>query len=109
MLMNLARNTLYGPFMEGRRMREAREAVMEYAAVAGPNCPIFSSLIPSMLDDKDEGFRMSERDIASTVWTEFLDAPIWNSSGSKLSVSRFCSMVTRPREQDDYWTFRWFL
>lgn len=107
MLMNLSRSVLYGPWDEGRRHIEAREAVMECVTLETPwTCPLFASLIPSMLEDTNEQHRLSERDIAETLWHEVEQSPMWHSKGKRLSVSRFVSMVTKPGE-DTSWTFRY--
>lgn len=108
LLMSVARNSIHGPFNEGRRFIETAEAVAEYTKLTNPHsCPIFQVLLPSMLEDLNWVEKAMEPDILEQVWNEFRSSTIFTKKGCKESSSRFCTHVTRAKAEDCTWTFRY--
>lgn len=99
LLMNLSRNAIYGPFDEGRRHIECRQAIEEWSKRCAWECPVFRAALPGILDDKGESDRLTQPGIEQDIFDEFVNHRIWHTKGAKLSTSRFCSMIYKAQDR----------
>ena len=98
----------FSPFGDGTRRVQVQEAMAEYMSAHHPDTePLFISLLPDILAERGEAHRAHEPDIAHELWEAVRDDPIWAERGSKLSLSRFQSVVHHATTEASKWTMRY--
>ena len=98
----------FSPFGDGTRRVQVQEAMAEYMSAHHPDTePLFISLLPDILPERGEAHRAHEPDIAKELWEAVRDDPIWAERGSRLSLSRFQSVVHHATTEASKWTMRY--
>jgi hypothetical protein len=98
----------FSPFGDGTRRVQVQEAMKEYTTARHPETePLFMSLLPDILAERGEAHRSHEPNIAQELWEAVRDDPIWAERGSKLSLSRFQSVVHHATTEASKWTTRY--
>ena len=98
----------FSPFGGGTRRVQVQEAMAGYMFAHRPDAELlFISLLPDILAERGEAHRAHEPDIAQELWEAVRDDPIWAERGSKLSLSRFQSVVHRATTEASKRTVRY--
>lgn len=97
----------FSPFGDGTRRCQVQEAMGEYFATYSPEtCPVFMDIVPLLLLESGEPHRIAEDSIASELWDNIKDDVVWRERGTKLSLSRFQSIVPHAIAETSQWSKR---
>ena len=75
------------------RKCQVSEALEEYFTHHDWNEATFQSVLPQLLAERSELHRLTEPNIARTIWFELKGTDIFQRAGSKMSLSRFQALV----------------
>ena len=96
----VSRNAFHDPWDECRFFEEMRSSANQYfdmLALTGDDCPLLSTYLSDILNDRGEADIISEPDIARTVRAELKDYIGFQRLGSKVSLNRFFGALKKYR------------
>ena len=94
----------HSPWNTGMRRIQTWEAMSEYLSGHDHDEELFVSVLTELLADDNESHRITEPNIAQLKWQELSASSIFEKHTTKLSLSRFQSVVTNARCELPRWT-----
>jgi hypothetical protein len=105
-LMTIVYNLAHGPWQDGARFWQLKEATDEYFEVMSPGtCPLFQHLMPGLLVDFGLAHRQGEEDIEQLLWEEMKQHWSLRQKGTKVALCRFGNFVQAAADFDGAWNF----
>ena len=104
LLAKVASAAPHSPWGSGMRKCQVSEALDEYFTHNDWNEATFQSVLPQLLAERGEAHRMTEHNIARTIWFELKSSDIFRRVGSKMSLSRFQALVANARSEIQRWS-----
>lgn len=100
-------NIPHGPWWEGSRSSQCREAVRamcvkEWSEVS----PLFEARAYEMLRERNDFGRLADEGVLQDMWSEFKASSPFDNKGSKVSLNRFMSLVKVGRFEMAVWAVR---
>lgn len=106
-VLTFLQNMHFGPWLGQKFWNELQDGCKEAMAHSGSTPDeIFKTLVPHILNDKGDIARMSETDIAQSLWDNLADDPCWENKGEKISLSRWFQFVASSARFDESWHTR---
>ena len=103
-LMGLAYRAKHGPWDEGIRWQQAKEAMGTYIQCMSPvDCPRFEKALPKILRDKGELGRLKEDGIHEELWQTWVKGLPWACRGTPISDARFSGTIREAETEDKVW------
>ena len=104
LLAKVASAAPHSPWGSGMRKVQVQEATREYFDHHNWDDPAFQMVLPELLYERGESHRITEHDIAKTIWMELKHSDIFERVGTKLSLSRFQALVANARSEIKKWS-----
>eukprot|EP00972_Heterocapsa_arctica_P084172 12400906-Heterocapsa_arctica.AAC.1 len=87
-LKMMAVNTPHGPWSEDTRFVQCQNVMEEILKFERPDkAVLFQELLPSILADRDEEWRIGEAGISESVWEDLRHSSPWVRKGKKVNSS----------------------
>ena len=107
-----AANLAHSPYNTGQRLEESVDALTEFFNVHDHTCCLLQANLQDILDERGEGYRISEETIAMAVWDEVRHDPKLCERAAKMSGGRFMQPVAKAVNMCPVWTItklRWIV
>ena len=107
LMMIVAYNVPYGSQLSPSRLKQLREAVVEYQGVASPGrCPIFAYYLPLIMEDLGRPPNAADEEWVDQLWAGLPDHDILWKKGDKVGLSRFFAVVYKNKAESSDWNTR---